>query len=91
MGEVTSVIGLGTVRNPQGEQAATRGQLIRVGDRIETTAGGHVHVRFVDGGLVSVRPLSRLHIEDYRNQDTQNLAAIKFRLDIGVMRSVTGQ
>jgi hypothetical protein len=91
VGEVTSVIGLGTVRNPQGEQAATRGQLIRVGDRIETTAGGHVHVRFVDGGLVSVRPLSRLHIEDYRNQDTQNLAAIKFRLDVGVMRSVTGQ
>lgn len=91
VGEVTSVIGLGTVRNPQGEQTATRGQLIRVGDRIETTAGGHIHVRFVDGGLVSVRPLSRLHIEDYRNQDPQNLAAIKFRLDVGVMRSVTGQ
>lgn len=91
VGEVTSVIGLGTVRNPQGDQAATRGQLIRVGDRIETASGGHVHVRFVDGGLVSVRPLSRLHIEDYRNQGTQTLAAIKFRLDIGVMRSVTGQ
>lgn len=91
VGEVTSVIGIGIVRNAQGEQSALRGQLIRVGDKIETASGGHVHVRFVDGGLVSVRPLSRLHIEDYRNEDTQSLAAIKFRLDVGVMRSVTGQ
>ena len=91
VGEVTSVIGVGKVVNAQGEQNAARGQLIRAGDQIETTAGGHVHVRFVDGGLVSVRPLSRLLIEEYRNRDTQNLAAIKFRLDVGVMRSVTGQ
>lgn len=91
VGEVTSAIGLGTIRNNQGEQTAMRGQLIRAGDHIETAAGGHVHVRFVDGGLVSVRPLSRLIIEDYRNRDAQNLAAIKFRLDVGVMRSVTGQ
>jgi len=91
VGEVTSVIGLGKVVNPQGEQAVARGQLIRAGDKIETAAGGHVHVRFVDGGLVSVRPLSRLHIEDYRNQGAQNLAAIRFKLDVGVMRSVTGE
>ena len=86
VGEVTAVIGLGKVVNPQGEQAVARGQLIRAGDKIETAAGGHVHVRFVDGGLVSVRPLSRLHIEDYRNQGAQNLAAIRFKLDVGVMR-----
>ncbi len=91
VGEVTAVIGLGKVVNPQGEQAVARGQLIRAGDKIETAAGGHVHVRFVDGGLVSVRPLSRLHIEDYRNQGAQNLAAIRFKLDVGVMRSVTGE
>ncbi len=91
VGEVTAVIGLGRVVNPQGEQAVARGQLIRAGDKIETAAGGHVHVRFVDGGLVSVRPLSRLHIEDYRNQGAQNLAAIRFKLDVGVMRSVTGE
>ena len=91
VGEVTSVIGVGRVLNAQNERAVARGGLIRAGDRIETAAGGHVHVRFIDGGLVSVRPLSRLHIEDYRNQDTQNLAAIKFKLDVGVMRSVTGE
>ena len=91
VGEITSVIGLGTIRNTQGQLSAARGQLIRSGDHIETTAGGHVHVRFIDGGLVSVRPLSRLVVEDYRNRDAHNLAAIKFRLDVGVMRSVTGQ
>ncbi|MBK7005357.1 MAG: FecR domain-containing protein [Burkholderiales bacterium] len=91
VGEITSVIGLGTIRNTQGQLNAARGQLIRSGDHIETTAGGHVHVRFIDGGLVSVRPLSRLVVEDYRNRDAHNLAAIKFRLDVGVMRSVTGQ
>ena len=91
VGEVTAVIGVGKVLNAQSERAVARGELIRAGDKIETAAGGHVHVRFIDGGLVSVRPLSRLHIEDYRNQDTQNLAAIKFKLDVGVMRSVTGQ
>jgi len=91
VGEVTSVIGNSRVINTRGEQAAVRGLLIRAGDKIETNAGGHVHVRFADGGLVSVRPLSRLHIEDYRNADAQNLAAIKFRLDEGVVRSVTGQ
>ena len=91
VGEVTSVIGVGKVLNSQTERTVARGELIRAGDRIETAAGGHVHVRFIDGGLVSVRPLSRLHIENYRNQDTQNLAAIKFKLDVGVMRSVTGE
>lgn len=91
VGEVTTVIGRGKVVNPQGEQPATRGQLIRAGDQVKTDAGGHVHVRFVDGGIVSVRPLSRLHIENYRNSTPQQLAAIKFRLDIGVIRSVTGE
>ena len=91
VGELTTVIGRGKVINPQGEQPATRGQLIRVGDQVATDAGGHVHVRFVDGGIVSVRPLSRLHIENYRNSNSQQLAAIKFRLDVGVIRSVTGE
>lgn len=92
VGEVTTVIGQGAVRNQQGEsQQISRGQRIRAGDQVETAAGGHVHIRFVDGGLVSVRPLSRLHIESYSNGSPDSAAAIKFRLEQGVMRSVTGQ
>lgn len=92
VGEVTTVIGQGTITGAAGEQQpAARGQRIRIGDRVETASGGHVHIRFVDGGLVSVRPLSRLLVEAYRNGDASALAAIKFRLEEGVVRSVTGQ
>lgn len=92
VGEVVTAIGESRIAALDGEaRLAARGERIRTGDRIETAIGGHVHIRFVDGGLVSVRPLSRLHIEAYRNGDGRSLAAIKFRLEEGVMRSVTGQ
>lgn len=92
VGEISTVIGQSVIHRTSGEQFdAARGQRIRAGDRIETGQGGHVHIRFVDGGLVSVRPLSRLLVETYRNGDTGTLAAIKFKLEEGVIRSVTGQ
>lgn len=91
VGEITTVIGQGKVLSDSGQLPAVRGQYIHAGDRIETAVGGHIHVRFIDGGLVSVRPMSRLLIEDYRNSNLGNLAAIKFKLEDGVMRSVTGQ
>jgi len=92
VGEVLTAIGEGRILSAAGqEQAALRGVSIRAGDRIETAAGGHVHIRFVDGGLVGVRPLSRLVIEAYRNNSNRELAAIKFRLEEGVIRSITGE
>lgn len=91
VGEVLTAIGNGRILSGASQaQAAARGVRVRAGDRVETAVGGHVHIRFVDGGLVSVRPLSRLHIEDYRSGDAQRSAAIKFHLEEGVMRSVTG-
>lgn len=92
VGEITTAIGNSIVRHQSGKEApATKGQHIHTGDRIETLHGGHVHIRFIDGGMVSVRPLSRLQIEAYRNSNNQTLAAIKFKLEEGVVRSVTGQ
>lgn len=92
VGEVTLSIGQGRVISDSGAtQDAARGMRIRAGDQIETGTGGHVHIRFVDGGLVSVRPSSKLQIEAYRNAQGQALAAIKFRLEEGVVRSVTGR
>ena len=92
VGEVTTLIGVSSVKSESGqEQALQRGALIRAGDHIQTAAGGHVHIRFIDGGLVSVRPMSRLHIESYRNAGNWGPASIKFTLESGVMRSVTGQ
>lgn len=92
VGEVTTLIGVSSVKSEAGQEVALqRGALVRAGDRIETAVGGHVHIRFIDGGLVSVRPMSRLHIESYRNAGSWGPASIKFTLEVGVMRSVTGQ
>lgn len=92
VGEATLVIGVARVVSAAGQVVpAEKGAAIRVGDRIETGTGGHVHVRFVDGGRVSVRPISRLQIESYaHSSDRPALSAIKFRLDEGVVRSITG-
>ena len=92
VGEATLVIGVAKLISAAGlERSVDRGTAIRVGDRIETGAGGHVHLRFVDGARLSVRPASRLQVENYsRGGDAGALTAIKFRLDEGVVRSITG-
>ncbi len=92
VGEATMVIGAAKLVGDDGvERLVSRGVAVRVGDRIETQAGGHVHLRFVDGGRLSVRPASRLQIESYSHAPAQpQLGAIKFRLDEGVVRSITG-
>jgi len=92
VGDATMVIGVARLTSVDGtNRTVERGASIREGDRIETGVGGHVHLRFVDGGRLSVRPSSRLQIESYSHSDQQPaLNAIKFRLDEGVVRSITG-
>lgn len=83
IGTVRAVDGAGQVR------ILTAGAPVMVGDRIETSAGEHVHIRFVDNAFVGVRPGSRLAIERYdiNGEDT----AIRFKLEHGVVRTVTGE
>ena len=97
VGEVTTIIGKAAViraDTPDVRDSVTKGLPIQVGDKLETAAGGHVHIRFVDGGLVSVRPLSRLHIQNYahvqKGKKDSAPATIHFNLEQGVVRSVTG-
>lgn len=92
VGEATMVIGGASLVDQAGaSRAVERGVPVRVGDRIETQPGGHVLLRFVDGGRLSVRPSSRLLIESYSHAAQQpQQGAIKFRLDEGVVRSITG-
>jgi len=92
VGEAAMVIGVARITSASGETSAvSRGSAIHVGDRIETESGGHVHVRFIDGGRLSIRPSSRLQVENYSYSTQQTaLTAIKFRLDEGVVRSITG-
>ena len=89
VGEATLVVGKARVTSLDGlTRDLQRGGGLRPGDRVETEAGGHAHIRFVDGGLVSVRPASRLVVERYAAAGPG--AAIKFRLEEGVVRSITG-
>lgn len=92
IGEATLVIGASVQVHADGkQQRIERGTTIYVGDRVETRDGGHVHIRFVDGGFVSVRPRSRLLIEAYaHDRQHTDKSAIKFKLERGVMRSITG-
>jgi len=92
VGEATMVIGIARLTAADGSsRAVERGTPIRVGDKVETEAGGHVHFRFVDGGRLSIRPSSRLQVESYNASSQATPTAIKFRLDEGVVRSITGQ
>ena len=89
-GEVVFAVGKATVL-PR-EVPLQRGLSLHEGDVIVTEAGAHVHVRFADGALLSVRPNSRLSIERYSyrpGQPAEN--AVKFRLESGTARSITGK
>ena len=91
IGEVTLVIGEAQLTRENGRPGAVvRAMPVLPGDRLETSVGGHVHVRFLDGGMVSVRPESRLVIEAYPHTGEAVAGAIKFRLERGAVRSVTG-
>ena len=73
------------------ETLLTKGMSIHAGDQIETRSNGHVHIRFVDGAMVSIRPNSRLTIKQYsfdRKDPTQSL--VKFELEEGVTRAISG-
>ena len=70
----------------------SRGLRVSVGDRIHTEPSGHVHVRFVDDALVSVRPSSSLDITRYDfDEDFPENSAVKFELTEGVARSISGK
>ena len=92
VGQVSLVIGEAHVMRIDGSrETIRRGSSIQVGDRVETTGNGHVHVRFVDNGVVSVRPESVLEVQAYR-YDAQNPAVneVRLRLDHGASRSISG-
>jgi len=93
VGHVTLAIGQAFAHNKKGEQRPLkRGDAVYVDETIETTAGGHVHLRFVDEGTISLRPNSRLSIKLYHYDKLQpKNSAIRFNLEAGVVRSISGK
>lgn len=92
-GEVTFVIGdVRITDGPDAGGALRRGSAVLPGQQIETSDNGQLHIRFVDGAAVAVRPMTRLRIEDYSyspQDPSQN--RIRFFLDQGALRSITGK
>lgn len=93
VGEVSLVLGEAIRFSDSGERVAViRGMTIAVGDAIETRSNGHVHIRFVDDALVSVRPNSKLSIDLYDFDVSQpERSVVKFSLSEGVTRAISGK
>ena len=92
VGEVTLLIGEARVVRPNGAAQPLRaGDAIHVGDRIETGGSGHVFLRFVDRGALSLRPSSVLEVQAYRFDEArpQN-NEVRLRVEHGTGRSLTG-
>lgn len=92
VGYVSFVLGKAYIRGDDERQKILKGSKVRVGDLIYTENNGHVHIRFVDEALVSVRPRSTLKIERYEfNRKNPEKSAVKFNLSEGVARSISGE
>lgn len=91
-GKTTLVIGKAYVIKDDSSKAELRsGSDIFSGDQIITRSNGHVHIRFKDQGLVSVRPDSKLVIEKYEfDANNPSNSTIKLDLKKGIARSVSG-
>lgn len=94
VGTVSLVLGKATIESdsPPLSRTVKQGSQVRVHDRVVTSTSGHVHIRFVDDALLSVRPDSRLEITRYDYDPARPaLSAVKFDLIEGVTRAISGK
>jgi hypothetical protein len=90
-GSVSLVLGKAFLIHESGRELLQKGASVHVGDKVYTEQNGHVHIRFIDDALVSVRPQSTLLIERYEyNPLNPENSAVKFDLNEGVVRSISG-
>ena len=88
-GEVTFTLGKAFLND---SKILSVGMKVSAGDVVSTLNNGHVHIRFIDEGLVSVRPNSQLVIEHYEfDAKHPEKSVIKFNLNEGIMRSISGK
>lgn len=92
VGEVTLAIGQSDIgRETEAAASVQKGNRIREGDVIKTSASGHVHIRFMDGALVSVRPNSVFTIHEFKYNPAEPAASVvRLSLSKGEVRSISG-
>lgn len=93
IGHVTLVIGKAMLIDKNGEvRSIKRDDVVQEGQTIETMNGGHVQIRFIDNGMISLRPNSKLSIESYQyDTSIPSNSAIRLKLENGVVRSISGK
>ena len=91
VGEVTLTIGKSKIERSSVEAEPQKGSSVQEGDIIRTTDNGHVHVRFIDGARVSVRPNSVFRIHEFKYSPADPAASVvRLSLDSGEARSISG-
>lgn len=91
VGEVTFIIGKSSIERPVGNAEPKKGGSVQEGDVIRTTDNGHVHIRFIDGARVSVRPNSVFRIHEFKYSPAEPAASVvRLSLDAGEARSISG-
>ncbi len=93
VGEISLVIGKAYIESENNQTLrASNGDFVREGDIIRTESNGHVHLRFLDDAVLSVRPLSRLQIVSYRfDESNPESSLVKLDLLQGTARTVSGE
>ena len=91
VGEVTLTIGKSKIERSTQEAEPQKGSSVQEGDVIRTTDNGHVHIRFIDGARVSVRPNSVFRIHEFKYSPANPTASVvRLSLDAGEARSISG-
>lgn len=86
------IFSIGQVQIKDTLQKVGKGFSIEAGQTLVTGPSGHVHIRFIDQGFVSVRPNSVMRIEQYVvDRQDPNKHRIKFELQEGTGRWITGR
>jgi hypothetical protein len=91
VGEVTLTIGKSNIDRAAGSAEPQKGGSVQEGDVIRTSDNGHVHIRFIDGARVSVRPNSVFRIHEFKYSPADPAASVvRLSLDSGEARSISG-
>ena len=91
VGEVTLTIGKSKIERAAGEAGTQKGGSVQEGDVVRTSDNGHVHIRFIDGARVSVRPNSVFRIHEFKYSPADPAASVvRLSLDSGEARSISG-
>lgn len=90
-GEVTMLTGRGYATDVHGNtRELAHGAPVHAGETLSTGPGSYLNVRFSDGGLLLLRPDSRLAVTAYRHGDDAPTSNSALRLLKGGLRAVSG-